>query len=107
MTATKACAVRFELQFANHFAFHRDHVRGPNRRFPIRLSATRLNCSPMYAEKADDAALTLPISSPVSKSWAPSRVMFSGGFLPRKKSVSHSWAVFCSVDPQLTRFTLE
>ena len=73
----------------------------------VRLSATRLNCSPMYAEKADDAALTLPISPPLSKSWAPSKVMFSGGFPPRKKSVSHNWAVFCYVVPQLTRFTLE
>ena len=36
-----------------------------------------------------------------------SRVMFSGGFPPRKKSVIHSWAVFCSVVPQLTRATLE
>ena len=73
----------------------------------VRVSATRLNCFPMYTEKADDAALTLPISPPLSKSWAPCRVMFSGGFAPRKKSVTHSWAVFCSVVPQLTRFTLE
>src|SRR5439155_16972099 len=73
----------------------------------VRVLATRLNCFPMCAEKADDAALTLPISPPLPKSWAPCRVMFSGGFPPRKKSVTHSWAVFCSVVPQLTRFTLE
>ena len=78
------------------------------RRYPmVKVFATRLNCFPMYAEKADDAALTLPICLPLPKSWAPCRVMFSGGLLPRKNSVTHSWAVFCSVVPQLTRFTLE
>src|SRR5258705_8746523 len=70
----------------------------------VRVFETRLNCFPICAAKADDAALTLPISPPLWKSWAPCRVMFSGGFAPRKKSVTHSWAVFCSVVPQLTRF---
>jgi Transposase IS116/IS110/IS902 family len=56
----------------------------------VRVFATRLNWSPMYAEKADDAALTLPISSPLLKSWAPCRVIFSGGFLPGKKRVTHN-----------------
>src|SRR5262249_5584542 len=46
----------------------------------VRVFPTRLNCFPMCAEKADDAALTLPISPPLWKSWAPCRVMFSGGF---------------------------
>ena len=62
----------------------------------VRVFPTRLNCFPMCAEKADDAALTLPISPPLLKSWAPCSVMFSGGLPPRKKSVSQSWAVFCS-----------
>jgi hypothetical protein len=77
-------------------------------RYPmVSVFTTRLNCFPICAEKADDAALTLPISLPLSKSWAPCSVMFWGGFSPSKNSVTHSWAVFCSAVPQLTRFTLE
>ncbi|MFP5393952.1 MAG: DUF2332 family protein, partial [Gammaproteobacteria bacterium] len=48
-------------------------------------------------EKADDAALTLPIWPPLPKSWAPCSVMFSGGLPSRKNRVSHNWAVFCAL----------
>src|SRR6516165_1917035 len=73
----------------------------------VRVFPTRLNCLPIFTAKADDAALTLPISPPLPKSCAPCKVIFSGGFAPRKNSVTHNWAVFCSVVPQLTRLTLE
>jgi hypothetical protein len=46
----------------------------------VRLFRARLNCFPMRDEKAADAALTLPISLPLLKSWAPCSVMFSAGF---------------------------
>jgi hypothetical protein len=68
---------------------------------------TRLNCLPICAAKADEAALTLPISPPLLKSCEPCSVMFSGGCPFRKNSVIQSIAVFCCCVPQLTRFTLE
>ena len=46
----------------------------------VSVFTTRLNCLPICAANAPDAALTLPISPPLLKSWAPCRVMFSGGF---------------------------
>src|SRR5258707_1242256 len=62
----------------------------------LRMFATRLNCLPICAENAGDAALTLPISPPLLKSWAPCRVMFSGG-LPTEEEQRH---------PQLGRVLL-
>ena len=53
-------------------------------RYPmVKVFTTRLNCFPICDLNADDAALTLPISPPLLKSWAPCRVMFWGGFSPR------------------------
>ena len=49
-------------------------VQGPWRYPMVRVFTTRLNCFPICDLNADDAALTLPISPPLLKSWAPCRV---------------------------------
>ncbi len=73
----------------------------------VRVFTTRVNCLPMCAAKAGEAALTLPVSALVARSWAPWRVMFSGGFPFMKNKVVQSWEVLSGVVPQSIRLTLE
>ena len=54
----------------------------------------RVYCLPMWAAWVFEQALTLPVSLPELKSCAPSSVMDSGGWLPMKKIVVVTEAVF-------------
>ena len=49
--------------------------------------------------KSREAALTLPMYTPLLKSCAPCSVMFSGGCAPVRNSVTVTIAVFCAEVP--------